>query len=94
MTTSHSKRRFRLYAAAGLAVAAALGLGAYTYVQQRPSALFNALNPKTEIKIGGPFSLIDQNGDTVTENPEDGIIGLSKRHRQNRVESGSAGTDM
>jgi len=67
VTTSHSKRRFRLYAAAGLAVAAALGLGAYTYVQQRPSALFNALNPKTEIKIGGPFSLIDQNGDTVTD---------------------------
>ena len=38
--------------------------------------------------VGGCFE------ETVTEKPFAGSIGASCRHRQKRVESGSAGTDM
>lgn len=67
MSTSHARLRVRLYAAAAVILAVVIGLGGYLYFQQRPGALFDQLTQKAEVKIGGPFTLVDQKGNEVTD---------------------------
>ena len=67
MTTSHVRLRFGLYAVAALILAVVIGLGGYLYFQQRPVALFDQLTKKAEIEVGGPFTLVDQKGNEVTD---------------------------
>jgi protein SCO1/2 len=67
LTTRHARLRFGLYAAAAVVIAVGLGLGGYLFLQQRPIALFESLTATSKPKVGGPFTLVDQKGNEVTD---------------------------
>lgn len=67
MSTRHARLRFGLYAAAAFVLAAVLGFGGVLYFEQRPAALFESLTATSKPKVGGSFTLGDQNGEEVTD---------------------------